>query len=342
MLIALQHSPTLPPDDRLGVLTTTLPVVLAAPQVTLAGAQIATVAAVWAATPWPADMWDTTLHFSDGTARTVNWLALLDALNFCFWGEPGQPRWRIHWHDTWYDGYAALAAALSRAVTAGHPLWDAAYLAQMDATTLAAILRPDPDERGASVPIPLFAARLAHTRELGQALRDRFAGEFAGMVAAAAGDAVTLALLIAKELPSFHDVATWAGQEVRLFKRAQILVGDIATALAGTAWGTFANLGDLTAFADYKVPQLLRRLDMLTYAPDLAAEIDRLEELPAGSPAEVAIRAATVWGVELLRRELAALGVLVTAAAIDHRLWQAGQAAHNHDRPYHRTRTSAY
>ena len=31
--------------------------------------------------------WDTRYHFFDGTERTVNWLLLLDALNFCFWAE---------------------------------------------------------------------------------------------------------------------------------------------------------------------------------------------------------------------------------------------------------------
>src|SRR5258708_6258810 len=29
-------------------------------------------------------------HFYDGTERTVNWLLVLDALNFCFWAEKGQ------------------------------------------------------------------------------------------------------------------------------------------------------------------------------------------------------------------------------------------------------------
>ena len=45
--------------------------------------------------PTPGPMWDTRYHFFDGTERTVNWLLLLDALNFCFWAESGQPRWSI-------------------------------------------------------------------------------------------------------------------------------------------------------------------------------------------------------------------------------------------------------
>jgi hypothetical protein len=348
MIIPATPPPSPPSHDRLRVLATTLPVTMAAPQVVIDTPRAAVIAAEWSAAPWPDDAWDTSLHFFDNTERTLNWMALLDALNFCFWGEPGQPRWRVHWHGAWHDGYNALAAALSRAVEEGYPLWDAAYLARMSTSSLADILRPDPDEHGAATPIPLFDARLAHTRELGQVLLSRFDGSFANVIQAAHGDAVALALLVADAFPSFHDVAIWKGQEVRFFKRAQILASDIASAFRGRAsadgelWQQLTGLDELTAFADYKVPQLLRRLGILTYAADLAARLDRLEAIPAGSPDEVAIRAATIWGVEVLRRALADHGVQVTSSAIDYRLWLAGQTAHDLDRPYHRTRTIYY
>ena len=365
-----------PAEDRLGVLTATLPVVLAAPQVTLDGARIATVAEVWSAEPWPVNGWDRSIHFFDGTERTLNWMALLDALNFCFWGDLPKPRaierqtahapapdapqpvaaaiprWRVQWRGTWYDGYNALAVALRRAVEAGKPLWDAGYLARMDAETLRDILRPDPDAQGVAIPIPLFAERLAHTQEVGRVLIDRYGGQFAQVITAANGDAVSLALRIAEEFPSFRDVAQWddptsqteggSQVEIPILKRAQILVSDIASAFQGQPWSKFTNLGALTAFADYKVPQLLRRLGILEYAPDLAARIDRLELIPVGTPDEIAIRAATIWGVEWLRRALAERQVDVTASAIDYRLWLAGQQVHQHDRPYHRTRTIYY
>jgi hypothetical protein len=356
-----------PATDRLGVLTSTLPVVLAAPQVILDGARVAMVADVWAAEAWPRDGWDMRIHFFDGTERTLNWMALLDALNFCFWGDAPKPRaiergtvaplpdpdriprWRVQWRNTWYNGYNALAVALRRAVEAGQPLWDAGYLARLDADTLDAILRPDVDADGVAVPIPLFMARLANARELGQVLLERYDGQFANVIAAARGDAVNLALRVVEQFPSFNDVATWRGpdgtatpSEVRILKRAQILVSDIASAFEGQSWGRFTHLDELTAFADYKVPQLLRRLGILSYSSELAARLDRLEPIPPGAPDEVAIRAATVWGVEWLRRALAERGMAVSASAIDYRLWLAGQQSHAQDRPYHRTRTIYY
>ena len=356
-----------PMMDRLGVLTTTLPVVLAAPQVTLDGDRVATVASVWAAEPWPNDAWDTSVHFFDGTERTLNWMALLDALNFCFWPDPSKPRaierrrgierepeadaplstedaprWRVHWRGKWHNGYNALAVALTRALDAGHPLWDAGYLERMDEATLRAILHADPDADGIAVEIPLIEARVAHARELGWVLNAHYDGQFLNAIEAAGRDAVALTRLLARDFPSFNDVAMWEGTEIALLKRAQILPSDISSAFGNVGLGRLERIDELTAFADYKVPQLLRRLGILSYGPDLAARIDRLDLIPPGDADEVAIRAATIWGVEWLRRALAERGMLVTAPAIDYRLWLAGQQPSTQDRPYHRTRTIYY
>lgn len=340
-----------PEPDRLGVLTSTLPVAQGAPQVILDGARIAAVAEAWAADPWPAPAWDTTIHWADPhqSERTLNWLLLLDALNFCFWPDhPDDPRWQVAWDGQIYNGYNALAAALTRAVAEGQPLWDATFLAKMDDGTLAKILRPAPNDRaggsGASraAEISFFPERIMQVREVGEVLLRRFGGQFSWAVASAHGDAVSLALLVAREFPSFRDLALWEGQTVYFYKRAQILVADIAGSFQGQGPGAFSNLGDLTAFADYKVPQLLRRLGILEYTPDLARRIESYEPIHPGWPDEVALRAATVWGVEWLRQELARHGVAVTPSEIDMRLWLAGQTPDTADRPYHRTRTIFY
>jgi Potential Queuosine, Q, salvage protein family len=327
-----------PADDALGVLTATSSVVRAARLVRLDRAAIDALADRWAAEPWPEQAGLDALHFTDGTERTVNWVLLLDALNFCFWPDPGQLRWRVEWRDQILDGYAALAAALTRAIEEGRPLWDAAYLAGLDAAEMRAILRPIP---GAPA-IPLFDARLANAREAGSVLLARYDGQFARAVESAHGSAVALALLLARDFPSFHDVSTWQGRPVPFHKRAQICVADLHATFQGRSWGTFHDLDHLTAFADYKLPQLLRRYGVLVYAPDLAATVDSYTLIPAGSESEIEIRAATIWAVELLRRALARRGILRTPSAIDYRLWADSQAKTPDERPYHRTRTIYY
>jgi hypothetical protein len=327
-----------PPRDRLGVLTTTAPIVRHARLVRLDTHRIAELAAQWVTAPWPEQAGLDALHFTDGTERTANWVLLLDALNFCFWGEPGAPRWRVEWRGEALDGYYALAAALSRAVEEGRPLWDAAYLAALDQAELAEVLRPLPG----SPPIPLFAERLANAREVGRVLLERYAGRFTAAVEAAGRSAVELTLLLARDFPSFDDVAVWGGQSVRFYKRAQICVADLHAAFHGARWGDFTDLDQLTAFADYKLPQLLRQRGALVYAPELAATIDGLMPVPPGSEAELELRAATIWAVELLRRALAERGITRPASAIDYRLWAESQAPEARAQPYHRTRTIYY
>ena len=289
--------------------------------------------------------WDASLHFRDGTWRTAGWVLVLDALNFCFWGDTADPeaRWKVAYRGKIYDGYWALAAALTRAVEEGRPLWDHRYLAELTAGEVGEILRPAP---GAPA-IPLFEARLANLRELGRGLQawdSRAADEppVTALIGAAERSAAGLVRSVVEAFPSFDDVAIYRGREVRFYKRAQILVADLAGAFDGGGLGAFDDLDALTAFADYKVPQVLRRLGLLTYDQDLAARVDRYQLLPAGSPAEVEIRAGTIWACDMLRRALVARGHALRAFEVDWALWTAGQNLPADVRPYHRTRTIFY
>jgi Potential Queuosine, Q, salvage protein family len=327
-----------PADDRLGVLTGAARVLREAPHVQLDPDAIERLAARWANERWPENTAFPEMHYFDGTERTLNWLLLLDALNFCFWAFPNEPRWRVEWRGEMLDGYNALAAALSRAMDVGQPLHDAAYIANLDEETLAAILRPAPD----AAPIPLFAARLTNAREVGRVLLERYGGQFADTLEAAGRDAVNLALLLAREFSSFADVADWNGQPTPFLKRAQICVADIFTAFGGKGLGAIAGLDRLTAFADYKLPQLFRYQGVMVYALELAAQVDAYQEIAAGSAPEVEIRAATIWAVELIRRALAQHEIIRSASEIDYRLWSESQTPTPDMRPYHRTRTIYY
>ena len=298
--------------------------------------------------PTPGPTWDTRYHFFDGTERTVNWLLLLDTLNFCFWAEKGQPRWSIEYRGERLNGYWAEAAALTRAVEEGYALWDARFLSDISGADMTAIFRGVPagetsaDNPAATIEIPLFEQRVANAREVGRVLLEHFDGQFSHVIEEANGSAVRLALLLAEHFPSFRDVASFRGQAVRFYKRAQICVADLRAAFGGQGWGALNEVDQLTIFADYKLPQLLRHFGVLEYHPALAERIDREELLEPGGEEEVQIRAATIWACELLRQTIsAATGEPVTAADIDAQLWLLSQDTPNM-RPYHRVRTMYY
>jgi hypothetical protein len=331
--------------DPLGVLSTTRPVVEAAELVRINHDRLAVVAGQVRSFKRPgasgSSTWETRYHFFDGTARTVNWLLLLDALNFCFWPEKGQPRWQIEYHGETLGGYWAEAAALTRAIEEGYPLWDARYLSEMSRSDLAHILRGvAPHDGEAPAPIPLFERRLANAREVGRVLLERYDGQFIHAIEEAGGSAVRLALLLEKHFPSFRDIARYRGRSVRFLKRAQICVADLHGAFGGERWGAFHDLDGLTVFADYKLPQILRHTGVLEYHPSLAQRVDAMELLEQGSTEETEIRAATVWACEWLRHEMAGQQAM-PAVEIDTRLWLLSQDITGMC-PYHRVRTIYY
>lgn len=66
-----------------------------------------------------------------------------------------------------------------------------------------------------------------------------------------------------------------------------------------------ANPGVRPDKPDYRVPQLLHSLSVLTYAPPLLHRIRTLQPLESGHSWEVQLRGCSIWAVELLRREIA-------------------------------------
>lgn len=318
--------------DPLSVLTTTAEVVKRAQFVSIDLKRVQTVAQVLSLRPVPVPNWNYEHHFFDGTERTVTYLFLLDALNFCFWGDP---KWRVKYVHGDADGYWALAAALKHAAQHNPNFLDADSLAAISPETLGRVLR-------GNVEIPLFVERWRNVQELGRVLRDRFGGSAARMVQAAGGDATQLARLVAENISSFNDTTLYHNRAVNFFKRAQILVGDLYGSFNGEKWGAFRNLQDLTAFADYKLPQILRAWGILHYAPALARHVNHKRPLMQDSTEEIEIRASMLWAVELLRHALDQFGRELTSVQMDWFLWESSQGNVKGMKPYHRVRTIYY
>jgi hypothetical protein len=142
---------------------------------------------------------------------------------------------------------------------------------------------------------------------------------------------------------SFRDFAHYQGQEVWFYKRAQLLISDIENMYTHDKEIKFTRKEILTASADYKIPQILRKLWILIYTPNLAQKIQEKREIPPWSEEEIEIRAWMIWAVELLKQIISKEYVSVTSTMIGHYLWMISQDQLSAlDEPYHRTRTIAY
>lgn len=276
--------------------------------------------------------WDDDVFIRRPSESRAAQIMLFNTINFSYWGDP---KWTIDFHGQPLDGAWGMLGALSQAVEEGLPIFEGRYLAGISAAELRYILR-------GNVEIPMFQARLDILHEAGRVLVERFDGDFIRLIEAADNDAPTLARLLIAHFPSFDDKATLDGRIILFYKRAQLAAAMVYEAFRGEGLGALARADRLTVFADYKLPQALRRWGILRYQPRLAARIDQCKPLAAGSREEIEIRAATVWAAELMRQVLASRAPEITALHIDYWLWQKGQAKGPTIKPYHRTRTIYY
>lgn len=274
--------------------------------------------------------WHPELHIID-----PDWIFVLDALNFCFWEDRGQPKWSINYEGQRLSGYWALAGSLKRAYEEGVPLTNAEFLATISSKNVERIFHGH--QR-----IPLFQKRVEHLREIGRVLLQKYDGTFVNLLEHTNRSAVALVREVVENFPSFNDVATYQGETVYLYKRAQLLVADLYGAFEGHGYGEFLDLDKLTIFADYKLPQVLRHYHILEYDAHLSDLVDNYIQIAPGSPEEIEIRAATVQAVKLMQQHFSKKHHPIPAFKLDWWLWTLGQDDAVRKKPYHRTRSIFY
>jgi hypothetical protein len=245
-------------------------------------------------------------HFLEGDPEQVaRYVLVLNAVNF---GSGWFPTLR-------HGSTVAMTERLTaHARTSGGP-WAAAELRAMTAGEIAGVLGEDPAH-------PLMEHYAEGLRQLGALLGDRGALD---VVEAAGGSAARLARALVEGMPYFADHG--------FYKRAQIAANDLV--LAGVA--EFADVDDLTVFADNFLPHVLHLDGVLLLHDDLAARIDRGELLEAGGQMERELRACAVHACELLAQKTG-----VAPRTLDNWLWNRALEPPYADHPPHLTRTVFY
>lgn len=255
--------------------------------------------------------------------KKMGFLFVLNSISFSYWGTP---KWTVEYHGKEYDGAQGMMACLGRAIEKGNPILDFCYLRDMPRIDLEKIL-------DGNIKIPLLDERLRSLRELGKVIFNKYRRDPRHLIDEAETNASRLVDIILENFPSFEDYAVYRRRKIDFGKRAQLLVSDISFNFGG-----LDDIEKLTACADYKLPQVLRRYGILKYTNQLRRKIEERKEIPHGSEEEVEIRANTIHAVELIRREIKGL----TSSQINDSLWLEGQIKLFGDEPYHLTRTTAY
>jgi hypothetical protein len=343
--------------------------------------------------------------------RIALYILALDAINFCFW-PPRSDQSKHEINTLEYDHLAVALKHLAETDDDHHQQQpgedgtgeggggdhnnsniqsssiaqsEATYafspfnLAQMTPDKMQALL--EPYLKGQQ--LDNIATRAHLWKELGTSLLEHFHGSATCLLATSENNAPQLVKLMTTHFPGFRDaIVTGDGdapggsssshpsRKVFVFlKRAQIFVGDVNAALKLGLSG----MDQLTTFADYRVPQILRHFEILEYAPEsLACQVDEGREIPAGSYDELSIRAATVVAVEDLVEYLNRQchphpqddasspsdadsstmttgdttqgNPFFTAMGVDWYLWQVGERMHQQGamKPFHKVCTTFY
>lgn len=261
----------------------------------------------------------------------VNLVFFETAVNFCFWADVDQPKWVIERSGERFGGWYALAACFDRAATAGTPVYDAGFMAELTTTQARQLFAGV----AGSPEIPLLEQRVKNLNEAGRYLLQHYDGSAMKLLASVDFSAPRLAEKVTTEISSFRDGAMYDGSWVWILKRAQILGSDLSQLHVRYPDFSMRDCEQLTAFADYRLPQILRHYGVMVYSVELSTTIDTGTHLEAGSEAEVAIRAATIDACERLKATL----VDFTSADIDLGLWLLSQDMRDDSslKPHHRT-----
>ncbi|KAJ2747705.1 hypothetical protein GGI20_000354 [Coemansia sp. BCRC 34301] len=284
----------------------------------------------------------------------IEWIFVVDALNFSFWSSQAcDKQYSVTLDGTTYRGYWTLCAAVNRALREGIPITDARFCGSASDAELEHVFRGDAGKEA----MPLLDSRLRVLREVGSVVVEKYGGRFANVVERAQGSARQLVDLVVSEFGCFRDEHSFRGQAVFMYKRAQILVADIWACFEGKGLGRFDDIDSVTMFADYRVPQALCHFGALSYSPRLLEHLRSSERavreegeipsllLPSGHEWEVEIRGNSIWAVELIRRHMEMeSGMRVNAILIDFYMWDYSKefAKEMADIPIHLTRSINY
>ncbi|KAI5806737.1 hypothetical protein DFH27DRAFT_549786 [Peziza echinospora] len=242
------------------------------------------------------------LHPKAKDEDTLNFIFLMDLLNFSFWSElPQDKRFSIEYRGKRWTGYSSLVAVIQRALDEGIPITCPYFWVDEEVCTdalLRYIFRSAGEED-----IPLLSQRITMMRIAGDILCERYDGRFANCVKEANKSAAALVMLLVTNFSEcFDDSHQWHGKTVRFYKRAQILVADVWACFNKTSYGTFTDIASITMFADYRVPVTLHTLGCLRYSPTLTTHIYSNLPIPSGHTWEIQLRGCTISCVEKIKK----------------------------------------
>lgn len=322
-----------------------------------------------AVVPWEGCNFHTQIPPSELLAR---YCFLVNCMNFCFWPAHKQGFFDFEYED--------LAGCLSDIFEKQPEQVTPDFLSNVSEETIKEWFVAS-KWSGSQHPIGLMPSplnsiheRARYVREVGQLLKGFSPSstptlDFIRTSLGPENNAQNLVEAIAAHLPGFRDSHVYKGRQIFIYKRAQILVADLWAAFlrlgpdSKTNPCAFDNMEKLTMFADYRVPQILFKYNVLRFDETENGRVlwDRIQNgavIAAGSEDEIEIRASTIVACNMIAKAMNKLIIeseneeitsavgdekgIIKDVEVDWLFWQVGEANKHLLPPFHKTETVFY
>lgn len=269
----------------------------------------------------------------------MDFTMVVNTMNFAFTDFKTGVKFETDYQGKRWCDSEAMLASIHRAINSGIPFFSGEYLANLTREQFCSIF-------AGTIEMPMVDERVEIFNEVGRVLVEKYQGRYHNFVRSCApklysqGDGLLERLVT--EFPRFNDVSNYHGNEVQIFKLAQLGIWGMHLALSPRGLWKLEDPQELTAFADYIVPVGLRVMGVFEYAPELEAQINGLKEVTRDSEAEIELRASSIYAIALLTEEINKRRPGFTPLLqpqVDFRFWKTYHATHW---PHHLTKTTMY
>lgn len=251
----------------------------------------------------------------------IEFLLYFEAIDFSFWGNP---KWEIQTEKGKQDGSMALLYAMLKYIKENK------NFDNITKEKFGEYLK-------GNIEIPLFEERYNILKKINNVVKEKMNGSFYKAIYNLKTDEELFDFII-NNFKDFEDIRTYKGKTIYFYKLAQLLTSDILH-MREKKEDIKVDYSHLVGCSDYKIPQGLRALNLVSYNEELANLVDNKIELKQNSEYEVEIRATVIYVINKIK-EL--LDNRINAIDLNDYIWLMSKNKDLPKKPYHLTRNTNY
>lgn len=251
----------------------------------------------------------------------INFLLTFTSINYSFWGNP---KWTIETGEGLKDGSDALLYSLlnyAKSINSND-------FSKLTKEEFSSILK-------GNIEIPLFEERYNTLVNISNIVNNNMNGNFYNSIKNITTDTQLFDLII-NSFPCFRDERTYNNKTIHFYKLAQLLTSDILH-IRSSLEKVKVDYSHLLGCADYKIPQIMRVLNIMEYNEELSLLVDNKQELVLSSLYEVEIRASMIVVINYIADK-----INCPAMDINDYFFTNGKNVKTKIKPYHLCRNTNY